>query len=103
MAKIIESNEFENETKDGVVIVDFFADWCSPCKMLAPVFEELGGEMEGKAKFLKVNVDQSSDIAGKYNVSSIPAMLILKNGEAQEMMVGFSPKAVIKEKIEKYL
>lgn len=103
MSKIIGSNEFENEIKEGIVIVDFFAEWCSPCKMLAPIFEELGTEMEGKVKFIKVNVDESSDIANRYNITNIPAMLILKNGEEQEITVGFSPKEVIRSRVEKYL
>jgi thioredoxin 1 len=103
MAKIIKSNEFDENIKEGVVIVDFFADWCGPCKMLAPIFEELGSEFEGKANFIKVNVDESSDIAVKYNISNIPAILILNNGEEQEKVVGFSPKEILKEKIENYL
>lgn len=103
MAKIIGSEKFEFEVKDGITIVDFFATWCGPCKMLAPVFDELGTEMAGKASFIKVDVDQSSDIASKYNVSTIPTMVILKNGEKQDAMVGFLPKEVIKEKLEKYL
>lgn len=103
MSKIIGSNEFENEIKEGIVIVDFFAEWCSPCKMLAPIFEELGNEMVGKVKFIKVNVDESSDIANRYNITNIPAMLILKNGEEQDITVGFSPKEVIRSRVEKYL
>ena len=79
MAKIVGSNEFNNEVKDGVVIVDFFADWCGPCKMLAPIFEEVGNEMEGKAKFIKVNVDEARDIADKFRISTIPTMIVLKN------------------------
>jgi len=103
MSKIIGTAEFENEVKEGVIAIDFFATWCSPCKMLAPIFDELGVEMEAKAKFLKVDVDESKDIASKYNVSTIPTILILKNGEKQDAMVGFLPKEVIKGKIEKYL
>ena len=92
MAKIVGSNEFNNEVKDGVVIVDFFADWCGPCKMLAPIFEEVGNEMEGKAKFIKVNVDEARDIADKFRISTIPTMIVLKNGEKKEVSVGFMPK-----------
>jgi thioredoxin 1 len=103
MAKVIGSSDFKNEVKDGVVIVDFFAQWCAPCKMLAPIFEELGIELEGRAKFIKVDVDQSPDIASKYSITNIPAMLILKDGEKIDSMVGFSPKEIIKEKVEQYL
>jgi len=103
MSRIIGSSEFASEVKEGLSAVDFFATWCEPCKMLAPIFDELGVEMDGKVNFIKVDVDQSKDIASKYNVSTIPTILILKNGEKQETMVGFSPKEVIKEKIKKYL
>ncbi|EKY26360.1 thioredoxin [Clostridium celatum] len=103
MAKIVGSNEFNNEVKDGVVIVDFFADWCGPCKMLAPIFEEVGNEMEGKAKFIKVNVDEARDIADKFRISTIPTMMVLKNGEKKEVSVGFMPKEKIKEMVEKHL
>ena len=103
MAKIVGSNEFNNEVKDGVVIVDFFADWCGPCKMLAPIFEEVGNEMEGKAKFIKVNVDEARDIADKFRISTIPTMIVLKNGEKKEVSVGFMPKEKIKETVEKHL
>lgn len=103
MARVIGSSEFESEVKEGVVIVDFFATWCEPCKMLAPIFEELGTEMEGKAKFLKVDVDQSKDIASKYGVSTIPTLLLIKDGEKEDIIVGFSPKQVIEAKIKKYL
>ena len=103
MAKIVGSNEFNNEVKDGVVIVDFFADWCGPCKMLAPIFEEVGNEMEGKAKFIKVNVDEARDIADKFRISTIPTMIVLKNGEMKEVSVGFMPKEKIKEMVEKHL
>ena len=103
MANIVGSNEFNNEVKDGVVIVDFFADWCGPCKMLAPIFEEVGNEMEGKAKFIKVNVDEARDIADKFRISTIPTMIVLKNGEKKEVSVGFMPKEKIKEMVEKHL
>ena len=103
MAKIVGSNEFNNEVKEGVVIVDFFADWCGPCKMLAPIFEEVGNEMEGKAKFIKVNVDEARDIADKFRISTIPTMIVLKNGEKKEVSVGFMPKEKIQEMVEKHL
>lgn len=103
MAKVIGSVDFENEVKDGVVVVDFFAQWCAPCKMLAPIFQELGAELEEKANFIKVDVDQSPDIASKYSITNIPAMLIFKDGEKVDSMVGFLPKEIIKEKVEQYI
>jgi len=103
MAKIVNSNEFKEAIKEGVVVVDFFATWCGPCKMLAPIFEELSNEMEGKTQFIKVDVDQSVDIAREYGIQSIPTMAILRDGQAVETMVGFLPKDVIKSNIENYL
>lgn len=103
MAKIVNSEEFRSNLNEGLVVVDFFATWCGPCKMLAPVFEELSSEMDGKATFLKVDVDQCGDIAREYSISTIPTMIIFKNGEKQETMVGFLPKESIKSNIEKYL
>lgn len=103
MAKVVKSNEFAEEVKEGLVVVDFYADWCGPCKMLGPVFQELSEEMEGQVKFVKVNVDDSRDLASKFKITNIPAMVILKDGAQQDIMVGFSPKAVIREQVEKYL
>lgn len=103
MAKIVNSEEFRSNVNEWLVVVDFFATWCGPCKMLAPVFEELSSEMDGKATFLKVDVDQCGDIAREYSISTIPTMMIFKNGEKQETMVGFLPKESIKSNIEKYL
>ncbi|MCR8747153.1 thioredoxin [Romboutsia lituseburensis] len=103
MAKIVNSEEFRSNVNEGLVVVDFFATWCGPCKILAPVFEELSSEMDGKATFLKVDVDQCGDIAREYSISTIPTMMIFKNGEKQETMVGFLPKESIKSNIEKYL
>jgi thioredoxin 1 len=105
MAKIINSQEFKNEVLNGTdtVLVDFFATWCGPCKMLGPVVEELGTELAGKAKVYKVDVDKSPDIAGKYKITGVPTVMIFKNGAAVETLVGFQPKAVLKGKLEKYL
>ncbi|RDY27213.1 thioredoxin [Romboutsia weinsteinii] len=103
MAQIIGSNEFKSEISDGVVIVDFFATWCGPCKMLAPVFEDLSSEMEGQSKFFKVDIDQSLDLAREYQVTTVPTMIIFKDGEKVDSLVGFIPKENIKSSIEKYL
>ncbi|MBC3803043.1 thioredoxin [Acetobacterium fimetarium] len=105
MAKIINGNEFKDEVLNGneTVLVDFFATWCGPCKMLGPVVEELSTEMAGKAKVYKVDVDKSPDIAGKYKITGVPTVMIFKNGAAVETMVGFQPKAVLKGKLEKYI
>ncbi|MBU0979406.1 MAG: thioredoxin [Nanoarchaeota archaeon] len=97
------SENFEKEAKqsDIPVIVDFFADWCPPCKMLAPVFEETSKGYGGKVKFVKVNVDQNKDLADEFEVRSIPTLIILKGGKEVERMMGFMPKDQLKAKIDK--
>lgn len=103
MKELIGKDEFELEVKEGVVVVDFFAQWCGPCKMVGPVLEELSEEMQGKVKFVKVDVDQNGELATAYSITNIPAMVILKDGKKQEMIVGFKPKQMIKESLEQYL
>jgi thioredoxin 1 len=105
MAKIINSNEFiENvEKARGVVVVDFFATWCGPCKMLGPVFEGVSNEMENKAKFFKLDVDESGDIANKYGISAVPTMIIFRDGAPVENLAGFMPKDNIINKVNAHL
>lgn len=86
--KIIKSEEFENQTKKGVTVIDFFATWCGPCRMMAPIFESVGQKMSGKANFVKVDVDESEDLARKFGVMSIPTMVILKDGNMIAKRVG---------------
>lgn len=74
------------------VLVDFYADWCGPCKMMAPIVEELARELDGKAKVGKINVDENSDIAVEYNVMSIPTLIIFKNGKEEKRLVGLRDK-----------
>jgi thioredoxin 1 len=85
---------------DVPVLVDFYADWCGPCKMMAPVIEELAGEYEGTVKVGKLNVDEQPSTAQKYRVMSIPTMLVIKNGEAVETIVGAVSKSSLVEKLE---
>lgn len=101
MAKIVESKDFEMEVREGVSVVDFYADWCGPCKMIAPIFEELSQELS--ANFIKINVDNSQDIAAKFQVASIPTLIILKNGTEVDRIVGFMPKPALESKIKQYL
>ena len=84
-------------------LVDFFAEWCGPCKMISPILDELQAEFEDKINIIKVNVDNSMDIAEQYNISNIPALVLLKKGQEVQRLIGFSPKQVIKENIEKHL
>lgn len=87
---------------EGVVVVDFFATWCAPCKMLAPIIEELSSEMEN-VKVFKVDVDESPQVSGQYGIQSIPTIKIFKNGAEVDTKVGFIPKEQLKESIEKVL
>lgn len=103
MKEIINKDVFEVEVKEGLVLVDFFAQWCGPCKMVGPVLEELSEEMQEKVKFIKVDADQNGDLAQAYSITNIPAMVILKDGKKQDMIVGFKPKQIIKELLEQYL
>ena len=104
MAKVLTINEFnENVKKEGVAIVDFFATWCGPCKMMAPIFEEVGNEMNGQAGFYKVDIDESLELANEYGIQSVPTMLVFKNGEVVDRVVGVVPKASLKSKVEQQL
>jgi thioredoxin 1 len=88
---------------DGAVLVDFWAEWCGPCKMIAPVLEELAGELAGQVSIAKLNVDEASDIARRFEVMSIPTLLIFKDGEVAKRLVGAKPKAAILEDLNEFL
>lgn len=105
MALNITDASFKQEVlqSDKVVLVDFWAAWCGPCRMLAPVIDELSNEFGGKAIIAKVDVDQNQQISLEYGIRSIPTLLIFKNGEVVEKLVGVSPKEVIAEKISAHL
>ena len=105
MGKYIEltSENFEATTKSGVCMVDFWAPWCGPCRMIAPVIEELAEDFDGTAKICKVNTDEQQELAVKYEVRSIPTIVFLKDGEKVDQMVGAASKEAFADKIKSLL
>ena len=95
-------SNFDQEVlhSDVPVMVDFYADWCGPCRMVSPIVEELAGQYTGKVKVGKLNVDESSAVARKYNVMSIPTLLFVKNGQVVDQIVGALPKDKIQQHLE---
>ena len=103
MLKEVESTEFNELVGNGLVLVDFFSTTCGPCKMLAPVLEEVSEEYAGKVNFFNVDVDENPDLAMQYKIMNIPALVVLKKGEKVDTQVGFAPKENIVEFIKKQL
>lgn len=95
----LNQNNFTSETAGPVTVVDFWAPWCGPCKIVAPIMKELEKEYDGKIKFMKLNVDDNQDIAKKYRVMSIPTLVLFRNGKGVEKVTGVYPKS----KLEHYL
>lgn len=97
----LNGSNWDSEVKnsDKPVIVDFWAEWCAPCRMMEPIYEELASKYEGKMKFAKLNVDENPDVAEKYGIMAIPTMIIFKNGVEVERIIGALPK----DKLEKII
>ncbi|WP_414042794.1 thioredoxin [Macrococcus animalis] len=93
---------FEENIKEGVTLVDFWAPWCGPCKMIAPVLEDLAKDVEGKANIVKVDVDENQETAAKFEVMSIPTLIVFKDGQAVDKVVGFQPKEQLQAVLEKH-
>ncbi|NLL74305.1 MAG: thioredoxin [Erysipelothrix sp.] len=98
--KIVKTNEFDDIVKEGVVLVDFYADWCGPCKMIAPILAELSTELDGSADIVKVNVDEEGTLAQRFDVMSIPTLILFKDGKPVGRKTGFLPKPELEKFIQ---
>jgi thioredoxin 1 len=101
----INSSNFKQEVEDSdiPVIIDFWAEWCTPCLMMAPVFEELSKEYEGKLKFAKLDTEAEPGIPAQFMIQGIPTLVVVHKGKEVNRIVGFAPKEVLKQKIEQIL
>lgn len=102
--KTVNFQEFKLSLEENqLVLVDFYADWCGPCRMMAPVIKEISEELNGKAEVLKVNVDEERELAAQYNIVSIPTLMLFKSGKPVAQILGFRPKNVITNLIKQYV
>jgi len=100
--KKITDNTFTDETSTGIVVIDFWAEWCGPCRMLSPILEDLSKEMTN-VQFKKINVDENPIIAGSLGITAIPTVIIYKDGRPVERIVGLLPREHIKKIIQKHV
>ena len=101
--KTLTDSNFDQEISNGVTLVDFWAEWCGPCRRIAPIVEQLAGEYEGRATIAKLNVDENPNIPGRFMIRGIPTLLLFKNGQLAETLVGLAPKDDIARMIDKHL
>ncbi len=97
------NGEFESFTKSGTVLVDFFAEWCMPCLMMAPIIEELSDKFAGRIKFGKVNIDENAKIAQKFHVTSVPTFILFKDGNVVKQFAGSRTHEEMKEELEQFI
>lgn len=105
MAVTFSESNFQKDVMESsnLSVVDFWAEWCGPCRMVGPIIEELSKDYEGKANIGKVNVDENPDIAAQFGIRSIPTILFIKNGEVVDRLVGAAPKGTFQQKIDSLL
>jgi thioredoxin 1 len=98
----LEGKDFEKEVLQSAIpaVVDFYADWCPPCKMVSPIIESLSKEYAGRAKFVKINTDDNPELAQKYDIMSIPTIMVFKNGQVQSSTIGAGPATMYRQKID---
>lgn len=99
----VSTAEFDSFVGKGLVLVDFFAEWCMPCMMMSPIIEDLAETFKGKIKFGKVNVGETQELANRFNISSIPNFILFKNGKQLDNFVGSMSEDVFEEKLKEYL
>jgi len=103
MSATVTKDNFNSTVSEGVSLLDFWAPWCGPCKMQGPIVDELANELEGTAKIAKVNVDEEPELASQFGVMSIPTLIVFKNGQPVDKLVGLQSKDALKTKIQNQL
>jgi thioredoxin len=101
--KVFTDSNFDEEIKSGVTLVDFWAEWCGPCRRLAPAVDAIATEYDGRAKVAKMNVDENPNVPGRFMIRGIPTLLIFKNGQLADQIVGLVPKEEITKKLDQHL
>ncbi|MBS4461769.1 thioredoxin [Aerococcaceae bacterium zg-B36] len=103
MAKVLTDAQFEQETAQGLTVVDFWAPWCGPCRMQSPVVDELSEELDGQVEFYKMNVDEEQKVAQQFGIMSIPTLLVKKDGEVVEKLIGFHDKKRLSDILARHI
>lgn len=101
--KTLTESDFTAGTKSGVVLVDFYADWCRPCKMMKPVLEEVAGEYQSKITVASVNTDNNKNLSAKFNISGIPCMIVMKDGKEVKRIIGYREKSQLLAELAEYI